>query len=236
MTVKTPEQVAIAQPGIALKTDNLLHQPSISLKLAFQLLDHAVHAYQTAYRLQKLKSILEIRIALTGDQCAVECLGLTGIPVSYGLPRFLSILTPSRPERNSRSLYMVTLETVSCRPHSSEMLFSQAEIMSSMVLHSSEQRRLSRVRYLNVAFLFVGISASVNVRFTNISRVPLKSTSWTPKHNIFFFKENKNLIFATSRKSSKNHNLSNDTRLPEPHSKRVRKSPQLRLPHRKEYA
>ena len=89
MTVKTPEQVAIAQPGIALKTDNLLHQPSISLKLALQLLDHAVHAYQTAYRLQKLKGILEIRIALTGNQGAVECLGLTGIPVSYGSPPLL---------------------------------------------------------------------------------------------------------------------------------------------------
>ena len=89
MTVKTPEQVAIAQPGIALKTDNLLHQPSISLKLALQLLDHAVHAYKTAYRLQKLKGILEIRIALTGDQRPVECLGLTGIPVSYGSPPLL---------------------------------------------------------------------------------------------------------------------------------------------------
>ena len=89
MTIKTPEQVSIAQPGIALETDDLLHQPSISLKLAFQLLDPAVHANQTAFRLQKLKSILEIRIALTGDQCAVECLGLTGIPVSYGSPPLL---------------------------------------------------------------------------------------------------------------------------------------------------
>ena len=123
-----------------------------------------------------------------------------------GLPRFLSIRTPSRPERNSRSLYMVTLETVSCRPHSSEMLFSQAEIMSSMVLHSSEQRRLSRVRYLNVAFLFVGISASVNVRFTNIIEVPLKSTTWTHNFQINFFKNNNNNIFASSRRSSLNSN------------------------------
>ena len=89
MTIKTPEQVSIAQTRIALETDDLLHQPSISLKLAFQLLYHAVHAYQTAYRLKKLKSILEIRIALTRNQRPVECLGLTGIPVSYRPPLLL---------------------------------------------------------------------------------------------------------------------------------------------------
>lgn len=47
----------------------------------------------------------------------------------------------------------------------------------------------SRARYLNVAFLFVDISISVNVRFTNTSNVPPKSTSWPQNHHKDFFKK-----------------------------------------------
>ncbi len=63
---------------------------------------------------------------------------------------------------------------------------------------------MSMMRYLNVAFLFVSISTSVNVRFTNTSNVPPKSTSYPQNYHKDFFKKSNNHIFATSRRSSKN--------------------------------
>ena len=81
IAVQTPEQIPVAQTRIALKTDELLHQLSSPLQLTFQFLNHCIHAYKPADGLQELQRVLQVRITLTRDQCAIECLGITRIAI-----------------------------------------------------------------------------------------------------------------------------------------------------------